>query len=358
MRRITPYFNPRSPHGERPKHGSTRIPGEDISIHAPCTGSDTERDTLKQQLDISIHAPCTGSDIFICPCPLYKPISIHAPCTGSDATLPHAYRQPRFQSTLPARGATFHELVVVQFVKFQSTLPARGATSPADGWQLPARISIHAPCTGSDAQLVRADGHLTISIHAPCTGSDYVEPSGLAVHTNFNPRSPHGERPAGSPPAMVSASYFNPRSPHGERPAGSPPAMVSASYFNPRSPHGERHSSAPANTSPPGISIHAPRTGSDYTALLPPSSQWISIHAPRTGSDVCDSVLNSVDSLFQSTLPARGATFGILRCVADLKSFQSTLPARGATWRMPTWRRKPSHFNPRSPHGERQDVTH
>ena len=57
-----PHFNPRSPHGERPKHGSTRIPGEDISIHAPCTGSDTERDTLKQQLDISIHAPCTGSD--------------------------------------------------------------------------------------------------------------------------------------------------------------------------------------------------------------------------------------------------------------------------------------------------------
>ena len=168
-----------------------------------------------------------------------------------------------------------------------------------------------------------------ISIHAPCTGSDYVEPSGLAVHTNFNPRSPHGERPAGSPPAMVSASYFNPRS-----------------------PHGERHSSAPANTSPPGISIHAPRTGSDYTALLPPSSQWISIHAPRTGSDVCDSVLNSVDSLFQSTLPARGATFGILRCVADLKSFQSTLPARGATVCAGAHARG-GDFNPRSPHGER-----
>ena len=194
LRRITPYFNPRSPHGERPKHGSTRIPGEDISIHAPCTGSDTERDTLKQQLDISIHAPCTGSDIFICPCPLYKPISIHAPCTGSDATLPHAYRQPRFQSTLPARGATFHELVVVQFVKFQSTLPARGATSPADGWQLPARISIHAPCTGSDAQLVRADGHLTISIHAPCTGSDWYKCTNAECESNFNPRSLHGER--------------------------------------------------------------------------------------------------------------------------------------------------------------------
>ena len=166
------YFNPRSLHGERPY---------------------AARQTALELL-ISIHAPCTGSDIFICPCPLYKPISIHAPCTGSDATLPHAYRQPRFQSTLPARGATFHELVVVQFVKFQSTLPARGATSPADGWQLPARISIHAPCTGSDAQLVRADGHLTISIHAPCTGSDWYKCTNAECESNFNPRSLHGER--------------------------------------------------------------------------------------------------------------------------------------------------------------------
>ena len=144
------YFNPRSLHGERPY---------------------AARQTALELL-----------------------ISIHAPCTGSDATLPHAYRQPRFQSTLPARGATFHELVVVQFVKFQSTLPARGATSPADGWQLPARISIHAPCTGSDAQLVRADGHLTISIHAPCTGSDWYKCTNAECESNFNPRSLHGER--------------------------------------------------------------------------------------------------------------------------------------------------------------------
>ena len=194
---------------------------------------------------------------------------------------------------------------------FQSTLPARGATG-----------------TNVQMQSVKA-----ISIHAPCTGSDYVEPSGLAVHTNFNPRSPHGERPAGSPPAMVSASYFNPRS-----------------------PHGERHSSAPANTSPPGISIHAPRTGSDYTALLPPSSQWISIHAPRTGSDVCDSVLNSVDSLFQSTLPARGATIPHC-CLLPRNGFQSTLPARGATCATAFSIVLTVYFNPRSPHGERRSES-
>ena len=169
-----------------------------------------------------------------------------------------------------------------------------------------------------------------ISIHAPCTGSDYVEPSGLAVHTNFNPRSPHGERPAGSPPAMVSASYFNPRS-----------------------PHGERHSSAPANTSPPGISIHAPRTGSDYTALLPPSSQWISIHAPRTGSDVCDSVLNSVDSLFQSTLPARGATDPLTNVAISCGSISIHAPRTGSDRNTSHTISTQEHFNPRSPHGER-----
>ena len=169
-----------------------------------------------------------------------------------------------------------------------------------------------------------------ISIHAPCTGSDYVEPSGLAVHTNFNPRSPHGERPAGSPPAMVSASYFNPRS-----------------------PHGERHSSAPANTSPPGISIHAPRTGSDESPMIqvmvvahfnPRSphgerlarrsykgfSPDISIHAPRTGSDLPFLSDNKCHHLISIHAPRTGSDRG---------------GAHLSAWG--------EYFNPRSPHGER-----
>ena len=56
--------------------------------------------------------------------------------------------------------------------------------------------------------------------------------------------------------------------------------------FNPRSPHGERPGSA---------------------------SEWaqtaqISIHAPRTGSDARGSFNVNIRIIFQSTLPARGAT--------------------------------------------------
>ena len=36
-----------------------------------------------------------------------------------------------------------------------------------------------------------------------------------------------------------------------------------------------------------GISIHAPRTGSDDIVEWGGADELISIHAPRTGSDVC-----------------------------------------------------------------------
>ena len=57
------------------------------------------------------------------------------------------------------------------------------------------------------------------------------------------------------------------------------------------------------------ISIHAPRTGSDRLMFLPASRrQKISIHAPRTGSDVDETRRTVLVVIFQSTLPARGAT--------------------------------------------------
>ena len=56
-------------------------------------------------------------------------------------------------------------------------------------------ISIHAPRTGSDAGKLRYIGiRAIISIHAPRTGSDSNDMWRNAVHDNFNPRSPHGER--------------------------------------------------------------------------------------------------------------------------------------------------------------------
>ena len=73
--------------------------------------------------------------------------------------------------------------------------------------------------------------------------------------------------------------------------------------FNPRSPHGER----PCDLELFTCDFH------------------ISIHAPRMGSDVRPDLRNSSPSLFQSTLPAWGATHPACSLVTWQK-FQSTLP--------------------------------
>ena len=101
-------------------------------------------------------------------------------------------------------------------------------------------------------------------------------------------------------------------------------------YFNPRSPRGERRtidyiigdfklfqSTLPSRgaTLDKGlflviihISIHAPLAGSDYMTVLCPLMIIISIHAPLAGSDLALFSSGTVSSIFQSTLPSRGAT--------------------------------------------------
>ena len=81
------------------------------------------------------------------------------------------------------------------------------------------------------------------------------------------------------------------------------------------------------------ISIHAPREGSDPFFGIQLFRRGISIHAPREGSDRdlhCDRWRSCV---FQSTLPARGATKLVIPFPLP-GLFQSTLPARGATNRI------------------------
>ena len=55
-----------------------------------------------------------------------------------------------------------------------------------------------------------------ISIHAPRVGSDKWLKAKTLTLTNFNPRSPRGERPERSS-RTASVLDFNPRSPRGER---------------------------------------------------------------------------------------------------------------------------------------------
>ena len=122
-------------------------------------------------------------------------ISIHAPRVGSDFRFYSlAILSPTFQSTLPVWGATLQDNTVVPVGEFQSTLPVWGATI----YILPIRtymeISIHAPRVGSDDKTANLAYDKIISIHAPRVGSDASGSQTKTDKSNFNPRSPCGER--------------------------------------------------------------------------------------------------------------------------------------------------------------------
>ena len=168
-------FNPRSPHGERrhpthrrpeyrpfqstlPARGATRAASQSqqppaISIHAPRTGSDNAEANQKfRAISISIHAPRTGSDR----CPRRR----SARRWYFNPRSPHGERPPRGGRTRQRKG-----------------------------------ISIHAPRTGSDARAAsrRLSGQQFQST-LPARGATTRTRTPKCCWTNFNPRSPHGER--------------------------------------------------------------------------------------------------------------------------------------------------------------------
>ena len=151
---------------------------------------------------------------------------------------------------------------------------------------------------------------IAISIHAPRTGSDgRLGLHGFIPPVNFNPRSPHGERPEPGFVCLHSGNNFNPRSPHGERQTAERRRERCLTHFNPRSPHGERRMAcAKHGTVRQGFQSTLPARGA--TAL----------YGGRR-----------IPPIFQSTLPARGATSSATTLRAMRRRFQSTLPARGAT---------------------------
>ena len=233
-----------------PARGATNRQSADavrgrISTHAPRTGSDALLPRRQRRReDFNPRSPHGERRTFSCAAGCAASISTHAPRTGSDlrsgGTLP---RQSAFQPTLPARGAT-HDACILpdSCFRFQPTLPARGATT---------RYATYTP-----------------------------------PESNFNPRSPHGERrtstrlesrkdtifqptlPArGATYRHIAAAqfprHFNPRSPHGERLVRLALSQWLAENFNPRSPHGERREWVFTIKHDGNISTHAPRTGSD-----------------------------------------------------------------------------------------------
>ena len=74
-----------------------------------------------------------------------------------------------------------------------------------------------------------------------------------------------------------------------------------------------------------------PARGATIYTSFASRNALISIHAPRTGSDHDVFTRFPESTLFQSTLPARGATVANMGGEDAVEAFQSTLPARGAT---------------------------
>ena len=146
---------------------------------------------------------------------------------------------------------------------------------------------------------------------------------------------------------------FNPRSPHGERRCGRAPCYRNRN-FNPRSPHGERPSTSDNKSGVSKISIHAPRMGSDANF---PFSCVHSFHFnPRSphGERQPQFIIDSYIDIFQSTLPAWGAT-SLPSLFLSTRLISIHAPRMGSDIKhVYRCQRREENFNPRSPHGERR----
>ncbi len=101
---------------------------------------------------ISIHSPRMGRDEPTQIERAYGKISIHSPRMGRDIMQPiQCMRRRKFQSTLPAWGETWMTII--------------------------------------------PSGSVVISIHSPRMGRDPKPKTAILLLYNFNPLSPHGERP-------------------------------------------------------------------------------------------------------------------------------------------------------------------
>jgi len=126
-----------------------------------------------------------------------------------------------------------------------------------------------------------------------------------------------------------------------------------------RSPCGERRSFNPCPLLQSGISIHAPRVGSDaddtpFCDVL----ISISIHAPRVGSDKINIVHYSGTVYFNPRSPCgeRRVSRGIIERVRDISIHAPRVGSDPLVVLCCGHGQK--HFNPRSPCGERLKVGH
>ena len=247
-----------------------------------------EHHGAEQRRQISIHSPHMGRDgIGLRQCNGHCSISIHSPRMGRDVYQRFARLKVfAFQSTLPAWGETIMALRATAKHRtiFQSTLPAWGETRPVL--------------------------------------SEWI------ATDNFNPLSPHGERPRGTPSACATAGFQSTLPAWGET-VQMLKAIRSRRFQSTLPAWGET---------------------CDRGEKLPGAS--ISIHSPRMGRDDNTRAMVYFCPQFQSTLPAWGETGRWALSAGGWRNFNPLSP-HGERRPAPQQPREPKDFNPLSPHGER-----
>ena len=286
MSRLKIYFNPRAPRGAR--RGSRRA--FSISRH------------------ISIHAPREGRDH-------HEGIGAERESNFNPRAPRGARRRPSktspsrwiFQSTRPARGATIHRHRTGCTILFQSTRPARGATLSSRSTSARSRnFNPRAPRGARQDSFRLLLARVCISIHAPREGRDGIRRGHTEMRLEFQ-----STRPARGATSPAFLAMQKPR-------------------ISIHAPREGRDKVMPRPTTESEISIHAPREGRDRgRATAAPDLRYFNPRAPR-GARRAPQSWCYVEAIFQSTRPARGATY-LSGSQMSLKLFQSTRPARGAT---------------------------
>ena len=194
---------------------------------------------------------------------------------------------------------------------------------------------------------------MLISIHTPLAGSDSPSNAVRSASSDFNPHSPCGERRT-RVRKTGSARHFNPHSPCGERRYDTD-ITCNGSYFNPHSPCGERRAPLTIRSKTIYFNPHSPcgerlKSGIGHDG----SFHNFNPHSP-CGERPPFSTICATESVFQSTLPLRGATIH-----DNTSGFSARIsihtPLAGSDALQRCFPYRPAYFNPHSPCGERHGV--
>ena len=168
-----------------------------------------------------------------------------------------------------------------------------------------------------------------ISIHAPREGGDLVMRGCWTTSEYFNPRPPRGGRPW-APTWTSSNGNFNPRPPRGGRRL-TVGILFGSCHFNPRPPRGGRRRLGDSRDLLTNFNPRPPRGGRPVGNESVSVGGGISIHAPREGGDSAEAESRAAQNHFNPRPPRGGrqGDQGRRRCAV---LFQSTSPARGATY--------------------------